>query len=248
MPLAITEFIIGRKLGRHSRLSSSEEEDKSEEDEDRGRFTPFRGAKPHQGSDSEDDAEEEEEEEDDFVVADDPNQTAALLPVMFSMDTHQDLSHHFKIICQLFVHLAVQPTEKRKPFMDAVQTTEGDVESLGLLKQSLIACFLEYQYFLVPLQIARRKLSGMRDSLVASSVWRSDFKKPLEKYPEISVTTLDFVVPQCDACHLGGRISTLCCRVHGAAYDKSTYEVSTVRWLLVDADICIPGHRDLASF
>lgn len=39
------------------------------------------------------------------------------------MNTYQDLMHHFKIICQLFVHMAVQPVENRQSFME--QSIEG---------------------------------------------------------------------------------------------------------------------------
>ncbi len=65
----------------------------------------------------------------------------------------------------------------------------------------------------------RRKLSGMRDSLVSSSVWKPDFKKHLEKFPELSLIHLDFAVPYCDACNLGGRMSTLLGHLMGSPYD-----------------------------
>lgn len=65
----------------------------------------------------------------------------------------------------------------------------------------------------------------MRDSLVTSSVWRTEFKKPLEKYPEIEIIHLDYVDPSCDACHLGGRLSTRIARVKGAPYDPLTFQV-----------------------
>jgi hypothetical protein len=84
---------------------------------------------------------------------------------------------------------------------------------------------LDEEYFSVPLIIARRKLDGLRDSLVASSVWRPDFKKQLQKYPTFELTGLDFAVPACDACHLGGRMSTLLGRVSGSPYDKFGFEV-----------------------
>lgn len=61
---------------------------------------------------------------------------------------------------------------------------------------------------------------GLRDSLVASSVWRLEFKKSLENYPEFSLTELDYAVPGCDACHLGGRRSTRIGRLGGIPYDK----------------------------
>jgi hypothetical protein len=77
----------------------------------------------------------------------------------------------------------------------------------------------------VPLLIARRKLAGMRDSSVTSSVWRTSFKKALETYPLFETVIIDFASPGCDACNLGGRMSTLIGRVSGDPYDKATFEV-----------------------
>jgi Domain of unknown function (DUF4211) len=77
----------------------------------------------------------------------------------------------------------------------------------------------------VPLQVTRRKISGLRDSLVASSVWRPEFRVPLETYPEFDLIPLDFAVPTCDACHLGGRMSTLTGRLSGLPYDKLGFEI-----------------------
>lgn len=85
----------------------------------------------------------------------------------------------------------------------------------------------EEEYLSVPLQVTRRKLSGMRDSLVASSVWKSDFKKALESYPNFTLVQLDFAIPQCDACHLGGRLSTVMGRLSGKPYDEYDFEVSS---------------------
>ena len=77
------------------------------------------GARPHVPGTSEAD-------EDDYDGADDnlggfieeDSGAAIELPVEFSMNTYQDLMHHFKIICQLFVHLAVQEPENRRDFME----------------------------------------------------------------------------------------------------------------------------------
>lgn len=66
----------------------------------------------------------------------------------------------------------------------------------------------------------------MRDAIVTSSVWKPDFKKTLETYPEFETVFLDFAVPECDACHLGGRMSTITGRVSGKPYDRLTFEVS----------------------
>ncbi|KAH7889668.1 hypothetical protein F5I97DRAFT_1846179 [Phlebopus sp. FC_14] len=169
---------------------------------------PIRGAKPDLDDDfdaSESDAAQSSGDNDDFIVEDDTHGGPVMqLPVAFSMSTHQDLAHHFKTICQLFVHMAVRPLSERRPFFEHVLKEE--------------------QYFSVPLQVARRKLSGMRDSLVTSSVWRPAFKKALEKHPEFSLLRLDFTVPECDACHLGGRMSTLLGRASGKPYDKYDFE------------------------
>lgn len=82
---------------------------------------------------------------------------------------------------------------------------------------------------MTPLSALRRKLDGLRDSLVVSSVWRPAFKRALEMYPILEVEPLDFAVPSCDACHLGGRMSTRLGRVSGKRYNKDTFEVC---WIL----------------
>lgn len=79
---------------------------------------PFKGAKPHHsgGSDASNDGTDDGEE--DFIVDDAHGGPAIQLPLEFSLSTHQDLVHHFKIICQLFVHVAVQPLGDRGPFFE----------------------------------------------------------------------------------------------------------------------------------
>ena len=146
------------------------------------------------------------------------------------MNTYQDLMHHFKIICQLFVHLAVQRPKDRRKFME--QSMKGTACAGSFL--TFYQDSSSDQYFAVPLQIARRKLEGMRDSLVTSSVWRPGFKKVLGKFPEFETTLLDFVVPGCDACHLGGRMSKLVGRLSGKPYDKVTFKVGLLRHGQVD--------------
>jgi hypothetical protein len=83
---------------------------------------------------------------------------------------------------------------------------------------------VESQYVSVPLQIARRKLTGLMES-VASSIWRPDFKNALKKYPDFELVSLDYALPSCDACHLGGRMSTLLGRLGGAPYERWGFEV-----------------------
>jgi hypothetical protein len=84
--------------------------------------------------------------------------------------------------------------------------------------------FATDEYFAVPLQMTRRKVSGLRDSLVSSSVWRPEFKRALEDYPDFELTPLDFTVPSCDACHMGGRKSSLVGRVGGSLYKIDGFE------------------------
>ncbi|KAK7693412.1 hypothetical protein QCA50_002980 [Cerrena zonata] len=195
------------KLKRKKRGQSapSESEQESEDGVEEGPvIIPFAHARPSKGGDNSDDSDNDDEpaseNEETFIVEDD---LTIELPAEFSMSTHQDLKHHFKIICQLFVHLAVQDPSDRRSFM------EDSIKS---------------EYFSVPLHVARRKLSGMRDSLVASSVWRPHFKKPLETLPNFEIIQMDFAEPGCDACHLGGRLSTRQARVSGEPYDKLSFE------------------------
>jgi len=71
---------------------------------------------------------------------------------------------------------------------------------------------------------------GMRDSLITSSTWQTNFKSVLERYPVLSMVAMDFVVPGCDACNLGARMSKWFGRVSGQPYDRSTFEVRSGSW------------------
>ncbi|KZP19459.1 hypothetical protein FIBSPDRAFT_827984 [Athelia psychrophila] len=199
------EKLKRKKLGLAAQSSSEDSANEEEEEEESplrsSSVVPFAGAKPHT-SDGEEGSEDESQDEDTFIVEDDA--AAAELPPEFSMDTHQDLAHQFKIICQFFVHLAVQKPKDRHSYMEHTMKNT--------------------KYFSVPLQIARRKLSGLKDSLVASSVWRPDFKNQLQRYPTFELTSLSFAIPACDACHLGGRMSTLLGRVGGNPYDRMGFK------------------------
>ncbi|TFK42557.1 hypothetical protein BDQ12DRAFT_732201 [Crucibulum laeve] len=178
-----------------SSSSSSDEESSSSEVE------PFKGARPSSDHDSLFD--EDSDAPSDFIVEDDGTEVAQL-PTQFSMESHQDLSHQFKKIFQFFVRVAVHPGDERHAYMAEQMRCE--------------------EYFSVPLQVTRRKISGLRDSLVASSVWRPEYKLALQKHPEFELAPLDFAIPFCDACHLGGRMSTLVGRVSGSPYDSIGFE------------------------
>ncbi|KAF5391248.1 hypothetical protein D9757_001860 [Collybiopsis confluens] len=164
------------KRKKQGKPMSSEDEDKEEEEEEDDDDTaqPFKGAAPASERDSLFDGSDESDGSESFIV-EDGGAGVATLPTQFSMDTHQDLSYHFKTIFQFFVHTAVHPPAERHIFMEQQMKNE--------------------EYFSVPLIAARRKITGLRDSLVASSVWRPDYKGSLEKYPEFDLTQLDFGVP-----------------------------------------------------
>ncbi|KAF8628447.1 hypothetical protein AX15_003962 [Amanita polypyramis BW_CC] len=175
---------------------SREESDVSESD-----VKPIKGAKPHDDYTSlfGDGTDEDSDSSSNFIVEDD-GVTPQPLPAEFSMESHQDLSHQFKRVFQLFVHIAIRPPADRHQFM------------LNQMRDE--------EYFTIPLKIIRRKLLGLRDSLVASSAWRPEFKRSLERYPKFDLTQLDYAMPGCDACHLGSRRSTLIGRLSGVPYDK----------------------------
>lgn len=97
-------------------------------------FKPFGGARPSKDVKSEEleeeddsegkDGEEGEEGEDSWIVEDDGPEGVPELPAAFNMSSHQDLSHHFKIVCQLFVHLVVRSPSQRASFIQDVKAGE----------------------------------------------------------------------------------------------------------------------------
>ncbi|KAG8679715.1 hypothetical protein FRC08_016794 [Ceratobasidium sp. 394] len=177
-----------RKLGEPIAIESSS--DSSESDSDDGRiqevvrprgrrvFKPIPGAQPtledwfsNTGSsdhdarpastrpDSSPDADSEVDSDQDSWIEDDGGEdNVPILPEEYSMLGHQSLAHHFKVVMQMFVHLACTKPRKRWAFR---RDEKND------------------QYFGLALRALRRKLDGMRDSLVVSSVWTSSFKEAL---------------------------------------------------------------------
>ncbi|TRM62484.1 hypothetical protein BD626DRAFT_497547 [Schizophyllum amplum] len=204
------ERLKRRKQGRPEVSSSDEDEEEDDDDaedsdaKDNGP-KPFRGAKPSRdslfGSDVESDA--GNESGDSFIIEDD-GAAPVQLPVEFSLDTYQDLAHQFKKIFQFFCHVAVRPPDDRRDFMEHAMKNE--------------------EYFSVPLQMFRRKLVGLRDSLVAGSQWRIDFKRALEIFPEFELVQMEFAVPDCDACHISTRMSTRIGRLTGYPYDRMGFQ------------------------
>ena len=105
------------KRGQSVQSGSEQDDEEDNVDVDESADTPFSHARPSKTTIEEEDESEGAASDDDeaFIIEDD---NAVELPVEFSMSTHQDLKYHFKIICQLFVHLAVQDPDDRRVFME----------------------------------------------------------------------------------------------------------------------------------
>jgi hypothetical protein len=73
----------------------------------------------HDGDDSDQGANDDDNDDDDFVVQDD-GEVIPELPMAFSRQSYQDTVHDFKVVCQLFVHLAMMPMDERRKDMEEV--------------------------------------------------------------------------------------------------------------------------------
>jgi hypothetical protein len=94
-----------KKLGL--KLSESSDEQVNEDE-----ITPNQDS---QGEDNDDN--DSDNDTDDFVVQDDGS-VIPDLPMAFSRHSHQDTRHDFKVVCQLFVHLAMMPMDERREYME----------------------------------------------------------------------------------------------------------------------------------
>src|SRR5882762_5411368 len=156
----------GKKSGQAVSTSNSDETEGSDQENSDGQHSlPFAGAKPTNSidvDDLDDDIDQDnnktvsDSEAADFIVEDDSQVVAPRLPTAFSMNTHQDLAHHFKVICQLFVHLAVIPEKERRAFMEQTMKGKLSPSDSRFLANTTIRSLLEEEYFSVPLQIAQR--------------------------------------------------------------------------------------------
>jgi hypothetical protein len=89
------------------------------------------------------------------------------------------------------------------------------------------------EYFRVPISTVRRKLQGLNDSMVASSIWKSEFRQRLDVHPIRKSDVMSFTVPLCDACCIRGRIATISFAVSGRKYDRESFEAVEVSTRLV---------------
>jgi len=183
---------------------------KEEPEDESGGFVPFEGSRPsikkeESSEDSEedsedDDAAEESENESDFIIEDD--NAPVDLPGQFSRHRHRDLSENFKIMCQLLVHVALQPYKDRESYMSRR---------------------LEDEYFSIARDAMEKKMSSILTQMVTSQIWKKPFLKSLDKYPDLSLEMLEEAVYHCAACNTT-RPSTVHAILSGTPYRKVGYE------------------------
>ncbi|CAE6488439.1 unnamed protein product [Rhizoctonia solani] len=255
-----------RKLGQDTPpVESSSEDEEDEQDENvvkpRGRrvYKPIPGARPSQPTLQEwidgsvDDApqvvvsrspspakdeneDEAESSENDSWIEDDDGAPVAVLPEGYSMLGHQSLAHHFKVVMQLFVHLACLKAKKRLEFRQDERNGKVPHYSVPGVVFTVPLDVCSDQYFGLSLRALRRKMDGLRDSLVTSSIWTSGFKKALNTHPELHIHYLKFGVPGCGACRISTRMSTFKGALSGDDYDRDTFEPINRRSESVDSD------------
>lgn len=122
-----TQLTIGSEKRGHHKAETTLEESDEEEEEEEEEPAPFLGARRDGTEDIEESTSyQSREDEDDFIIEDDTATTA--LPTAFSMTARQDPAHLFKIVCQLFVHLAVLPASERHDYMEHILKSEGPGE------------------------------------------------------------------------------------------------------------------------
>ncbi|CAE6477316.1 unnamed protein product [Rhizoctonia solani] len=240
-----------RKLGQDTPPVESSSEDEEEEEEEENVIKPrgrrvhklIPGARPSQptlqdwidGSVDDDPhvvisrsaspaRDDEEDSENDSWIEDDLDggAPAAVLPEAYSMLGHQSLAHHFKVVMQLFVHLACLKAKERLEFR---KDKRND------------------QYFGLALRALRRKMDGLRDSLVTSSKWTSGFKKALNTHPELEIHDLEFTVPGCGACRISSRLSRFKGALSGEDYDRDTFEWNLFELVSDEIEILRTAHR-----
>jgi hypothetical protein len=194
-------LVSGKRRGDSSpiAISSDDEADDSNGHSDDVEFVNndlIPGARPKAGSGDSDASEDSEEA---FIVQDDDAPDSYQLPAEFSMDSHQDLMHHFKIVCQLFVHAAL--SDDREMFMHGAMS-ECYFCFLGcILASSTTDIALENQYFSVPLQVG-----SLQES--ASSRSSTDICRYRLRVRSSSVSGIRLLRPRCGRTPSSARYSS----------------------------------------
>ncbi|KAG8829951.1 hypothetical protein FRC17_005745 [Serendipita sp. 399] len=196
-----------QRLGLPPGPDSSENEATDENSSDAG-FKPIPGARGPAGSSPVESDEASSVGTDDFVVEDDAgDSTTVELPLQFSMHRAQPLAVSFKVFFQLLVHIACQPSHLRESYVKERLSREGN--TTDYLKNALGQL--------------RKHVSSVRDSQVASSLWKYDFRNALEKRPDITIIPID-PEPFCDACRRSSAISTQQAHLKGEPYRPLSFQ------------------------
>ncbi|BFZ59477.1 hypothetical protein YB2330_000487 [Saitoella coloradoensis] len=148
------------------------------------------------GSDEDSDAGFIDYDEEEGLGAD---QVAIATPWEFTRESHQKLSHHFKVFIQHEVHAMLD-----LEFADADHLTTND-------------------YFRGALQSLERKMGPIRDSVINSSAWKKPFMRALKTRPFID-TFANHDGYNCDACNITNRKATYRVYLSGPRYDPKTLQ------------------------
>jgi len=109
----LTEKKLGVMRSQSSDEQTSEDNDQSTSSQDSQQDNGNQDGDDHGCNDDDEDI------DDDFVVQDD-GAVIPELPMAFSRHGHQDMRHDFKIVCQLFVHLAMMQMDERREYMENI--------------------------------------------------------------------------------------------------------------------------------
>lgn len=179
------------------------------------------GARPQADSD------EESINSDNFVV-DDENEAKVALPIQFSSHRSQSLKTSFQVVFQLMVHIACLEPHLRKDGM--TRSLKGERVYFSSVSDSdmFVGDGEDAEYFRNARDQLSKKLLGVRDSQVASSVWKPEYRKNLETYPELGVTYCQ-TEANCAACRKSNAISTREATLSGVPYNPLGFQVQCFR-------------------
>ncbi|KAG8838179.1 hypothetical protein FRC18_005943 [Serendipita sp. 400] len=201
---------IGQRLGLPSDPEESDdgESGSGNGSEDETSFKPIPGARKLGSPISVESDEASSGGTEDFVVEDDGDNSVAMeLPLQFSMHRAQPLAVSFKVFFQLLVHIACQPSHLREIYVKERLSREDDTT---LYLQNAVGQL-------------RKHLSSIRDSQVASSLWKYNFRNALEVKPELTVIQID-PEPFCAACRRNSAISTQQAQLQGEPYRPLSFQ------------------------
>ncbi|OLL25149.1 hypothetical protein NEOLI_000603 [Neolecta irregularis DAH-3] len=110
-----------------------------------------------------------------IVESEDEDFDSTQMPVEFQMQSHQKLSHHFKVLVQYEVHRLLNP-----------------------------AMNLDQNYFQLALKAFEKKVDSIRDSVLISTAWKHNFSSAIKARPIFSDAESNTGM-RCDACNITNR-------------------------------------------